>query len=232
MLADLRLFQLISPALPVGAFTYSQGLEWAIEAGWVVDADSLADWLDSVMQHSVMSLELPILIRLHRGFSALHLVNKASEAEATKQMIRDWCQYLIASRESAELRAEERQRGKALAVLLPSLAIDLPPDIADAIRQTQLAGMALAAVRWGIAEEALCRGYLWSWLENSVMAGVKLVPLGQTAGQQLLLKLSEKAPQMVEQALSLPDALVGSSTPALAIASSRHETQYTRLFRS
>lgn len=229
MLADLRLFQLISPALPVGAFTYSQGLEWAIEVGWVVDADSLADWIGSVMQHSVTPLELPILIRLHRGFLAL---TDEDKAEAAHQLIADWCQFLIASRETAELRAEERQRGKALAVLLPSLAIDLPLACADAIRQTQLAGMALAAVRWEITEEALCRGYLWSWLENSVMAGVKLVPLGQTAGQQLLLRLSERAPQMIEQALSWPDALVGSSTPALAIASSRHETQYTRLFRS
>lgn len=221
MLPSLRLYQLISPSLPIGAFTYSQGLEWAIEAGWVTDQPSLHAWLESVLKHSVGTLELPVLIRLHQGF-----------AQADSQQIDYWCQYLCASRETTELRAEESQRGKALAVLLPSLGIEIPPSSLDAVKSTQLAGMALAAEHWQIPLDELCSGYLWSWLENSVMAGVKLVPLGQTSGQQLLLSLSETLPELQQQALAITDESIAGCTPALAIASACHETQYTRLFRS
>lgn len=221
MLPNLRLFQLISPSLPVGAFTYSQGLEWAIEAGWVENAAQLHDWLLGVLQHSVATLELPVLIRLYQAFE-----------EDDFDQVAHWSAYLYASRETSELRAEERQRGKALSVLLPSLAIDIPAASETALHTTQLAGMALAASRWQIPLDSLCSGYLWSWLENSVMAGVKLVPLGQTQGQQLLLTLSETLPELQHHAMRVADEDVSGCTPALAIASARHETQYTRLFRS
>ncbi|GGB92165.1 urease accessory protein UreF [Marinobacterium zhoushanense] len=221
MLAELRLYQLISPALPVGAFTYSQGLEWAIECGWVSDKKSLNEWLSSVLEHSVASLEAPVLFRLSDALE-----------NGDNQRFNDWCRYLIASRESSELRAEERQRAQALMRLLPALEVPLPETIRPGTETTQLAGMAQAARHWGIDSRSLCRGYLWSWLENAVMAGVKLVPLGQTDGQQLLMRLSETLPALLDQAAKIEDRDVGSSTPALAIASSLHETQYSRLFRS
>jgi len=221
MLAHLRLYQLISPSLPIGAFTYSQGLEWAVEAGWVKDQASLQQWLEGVLQLSVARLELPVLIRLRQ----------AMDIQDVKSTLH-WSRYLYASRETSELRAEERQRGKALGVLLPSLGVEITPDLQPAIDMTQLAGMALASHHWQIPIEDLCTGYLWSWLENSVMAGVKLVPLGQTSGQRVLLDLSEQLPNLVELSLSITDENVAGSTPALAIASARHETQYTRLFRS
>lgn len=221
MLADLRLYQLISPALPVGAFTYSQGLEWAIETGWVDNEQSLAQWLSSTLEHSVLSLEVPVLRRLCDAL-----------VEGESGAFDHWCQFLIASRETRELRAEERQRAQALVRLLPALDVEIPEALLCSARQTQLAGMALAASAWSIETRSLCRGFLWSWLENAVMAGVKLVPLGQTAGQRLLMKISEMLPALLEAALVLPDEAVGSSTPALAIASARHETQYSRLFRS
>ncbi|MCD8512519.1 MAG: urease accessory protein UreF [Nitrincola sp.] len=221
MLADLRLFQLISPSLPVGAFTYSQGLEWAIETGWVSKVACLEDWLLGVLQQSVCTLELPILIRLYQAFE-----------QQDYAQVQHWSETLYASRETAELRAEETQRGKALSVLLPSLGIEIPASSLNAVQTTQLAGMALAASHWKIPLESLCSGYLWSWIENSVMAGVKLVPLGQTQGQQLLMKLSEALPDLRTLAMNLPDDEIAGCTPALAIASARHETQYTRLFRS
>jgi len=221
MLADLRLYQLISPSLPVGAFTYSQGLEWAVETGWVDSDHALADWLQGVLDHSLTTLELPVLLRLLQ----------ALETNSDSDFIH-WCDYLLASRETSELRKEERQRGAAMATLLPKLAVDIPVSLDEATRQTQLAGFALAARQWQIDPQSCCAGYLWSWLENQVMAGVKLVPLGQTQGQQLLLKLSQQLPHCVERAMRLEDSQIVSSTPALAIASSRHETQYTRLFRS
>ncbi|MDO6468092.1 urease accessory protein UreF [Neptunomonas phycophila] len=221
MLADLRLYQLISPSLPIGAFTYSQGLEWAIEAGWVKNEQALEQWLESVLAHSVSTLELPVMIRLCRAF-------EGQDVEA----VHYWTQFLIASRETSELRKEERQRGQALATLLPNLNVAMDVSVIEAVRSTQIAGFALAAQQFDISIQSACAGYLWSWLENAVMAGVKLVPLGQTSGQKLLMRLSERVPTAVERALAIVDDEVGSSTPALAIASSRHETQYTRLFRS
>ncbi len=221
MLADLRLFQLMSPSLPVGAFTYSQGLEWAIESGWVSQMDELEAWLLGVLQQSVCTLELPILMRLYQAFETQNY-----------DLVKHWSQTLYASRETAELRAEESQRGKALSVLLPSLDIKIPESSLESLRSTQLAGMALAASHWKIPLDSLCCGYLWSWIENSVMAGVKLVPLGQTQGQQVLMRLSEALPDLHSLALTISDDEIAGCTPALAIASARHETQYTRLFRS
>jgi len=220
-LSELRLFQLISPSLPVGGFTYSQGLEWAIEAQWVTDTSSLKDWLQSVLANSVATLELPILIRLLNAF------NSADEASVVR-----WSQWLIACRETAELRKEERQRGAALAKLLPNLGVEIPPHLATTVASCQLTGIALAASQWNIDCQQLCRGYSWSWLENNVVAGVKLIPLGQTHGQQIMLELAEDIPAAALQAEEIKDADIRSSTPAMAIASSRHETQYTRLFRS
>lgn len=220
-LSELRLFQLISPSLPVGGFTYSQGLEWAIEAQWVTDTSSLKDWLQSVLAASVATLELPILIRLLNAF------NHGDEASVVR-----WTRWLVACRETAELRKEEQQRGAALAKLLPNLDIDIPEHLAATVSSCQLTGIALAASQWDIDCQQLCRGYSWSWLENNVVAGVKLIPLGQTHGQQIMLELAEDIPAAALKAEQIQDRDIRSSTPAMAIASSRHETQYTRLFRS
>lgn len=217
----MRLYQLISPALPIGGFTYSQGIEWAVEARWVHDKITLAGWLDSLLQHSIATLDLPILLRLHSACK-----------HADWPRCKHWSNYLLASRETMELRKEERQRGAALLKLLPELGINVPPDQRESLGATQLAGMALAATQWDISAEKICSGYAWSWLESSVMAGVKLIPLGQTQGQQLTLALAEKIPTALAISSTLNDSEIGSSTPAQAIASCRHETQYTRLFRS
>lgn len=220
-LSELRLYQLISPSLPIGSFTYSQGLEWAIEAQWITDTPSLKHWLNSILEHSIVTLELPILLRLLSAFET------SDEASVVR-----WTQWLLACRETAELRKEEQQRGAALARLLPSLGVSIPENIAMHVAKCQLTGFALAAHQWGIDVHKLCYGYCWGWLENIVLAGVKLIPLGQTDGQKIMFELAEKIPSSVEKALSLKDFDIHSSTPALAIASSRHETQYTRLFRS
>jgi urease accessory protein len=178
-------------------------------------------WLDSLLEHSIATLDLPILLRLQRA------------CETTDwPTLKHWCNYLVASRETMELRKEERQRGAALLKLLPDLGINLPASQREPLASTQLAGMALAATQWGIPAEKTCSGYAWSWLESTVMAGVKLIPLGQTQGQQLTLALAEKIPAALAIACNISDSGIGSSTPAQAIASSRHETQYTRLFRS
>ncbi|MFH6840442.1 urease accessory protein UreF [Providencia sp. 2024EL-00732] len=221
MLADLRLYQLVSPSLPVGSFTYSQGLEWAIENGWVTTPDTLASWLTAQMTHAIATLELPVLRQIHT-----HLL--CSDIEKVTY----WCDFMIASRETKELRLEECQRGIAFARLLPQLGIELDTTTQTCVKQTQLMAFALAAVSWNIDIEKLCSAYAWGWLENTVMSGVKLIPLGQSAGQNILFTLTERIPTIVAQSATWPLEDIGSFTPAQIIASSRHETQYTRLFRS
>ena len=224
-LANLRLYQLISPSLPIGAFTYSQSLEWAVECGWVGDDTSLSRWLDSVMKDSLCTLELPVLLRLYRACS-----------DDEKNNFAYWSQQLYASRETQELRQEEINRARALLMVLNKLpdAARWPRLLAwrQALLKTQAAGFAMASYHWRIEPAQMLNGYAWSWLENAVNVAVKLIPLGQSDGQAVLFELAKKLPALIEQANQLEDDEVGASTTALAIASSLHETQYTRLFRS
>jgi urease accessory protein len=220
-LARLRLMQLVSPALPIGAFTYSQGLEWAVEQGWIEDAAQLRDWLRGLIGDGLALLELPILLRLYRACRA-----------GDESAVRRWGRRLYASRETRELRQEELNRARALLGLLADLGIAQAREWRAALSHCQAAPFALAAVHWGISEHDCALGYAWGWLENQVAAAVKLVPLGQTEGQRVQLALAGELPRALGQALALDDQAIGASAPALAVASSRHETQYTRLFRS
>jgi urease accessory protein len=217
----LRLLHLVSPSLPVGGFTYSQGLEWAVEAGWVTNAADVEDWLGDQLQSSLARVDLPLAARM---LTAIAAGERASLA--------GWIDLLHASRETSELRAEEHQRGRALADLLRAWAL---PDAAawrDLLAQSQTAGFAFAAERWRIPSVDALRGLAFAWAENLTLAAVKLVPLGQTDGQRILAQIAGRVPAAMDLALGLDDGDIGVSSPALAIASARHERQYTRLFRS
>lgn len=220
--ALLRLMQLISPSLPVGGFTYSQGLEWAVEAGWVISSDAFADWQQQIIADTLVGLDWPVLIRLYRACAA-----------GDSQGFACWSDFVLAARETRELRLEEQQRGQALSRLILDWP-DLPLDAAwlPALRQSQLAGMAWLGRQWVIPLEALAMGYGYSVLESAVMAGLKLVPFGQQKAQSLLRELSALLPAAFARAGRLGDDELGGSFPLQAIASSRHETQYSRLFRS
>lgn len=217
----LRLLQLVSPGLPIGMYSYSQGLERAIDDGWIVNANDCEAWLNGLLNQALGLTDAPILARLYDAW-----------AEQDLNKVEYWSQYLIACRETAELRSEDRQTGQALARLLIKLEI---PDAQVWLRHSDatLATLfSLAAINWQISKSAALSGYLWGWLENQVLCAVKLVPLGQVAGQQLLSALAQQIPALVEQALQLTDQQIGGSSFGLALASSRHEMQYSRLFRS
>ena len=219
--ALLRLLQLCSGTLPIGGFTYSQGIEWAVECGWIRDQDDLTHWLGDLIDTSLAHVEIPLLARCYRAC-------EQGDGEALKH----WSDWLLACRETSELRNEERNRGRALASLLIDLEIDNAHEWRDTVARCQSAGFALACVAWRIPLPQAAQGFAWSWLENQALAGVKLIPLGQTAGQRILRDLGTNLARAVACGLGLPDEELGASAPALAIASSRHETQYTRLFRS
>ena len=220
-----RLLQLASPALPVGAYTYSQGLEWAVESGVISNEASAGRWIADLMQHGIGRFEAPLLAALMSAWAESRLA-QVSELNAD----------FLASRESAELRAETVQMGFSLRRLVHDLRDDSLAEVARIVDNlpevafpTVWAGIAAA---WQIDHEAALTAYLWSWAENQVMAALKAVPLGQAAGQRLLAELGNQIPTISTQALSLPPSEWSNFTPAFAIACARHETQYSRLFRS
>lgn len=220
-LSLLRLLQLASPTLPVGAYAYSQGLEWAVEAGWVSDEATLAAWLSEQLEHALAAVDVPLLDRLYSAALDGDL--------ATMQRL---SRALLARRETRELLADDCDRGHALARLLRDLGHAEALPWVHAADAPLAALMALAAVAWGISRADCATAYCWGWLENQVLAGVKLIPLGQVAGQRLLLALSPLVPRAIAHGLTLADDDIGATLPVLALASSLHETQYTRLFRS
>ena len=210
-----RLLQLASPALPVGAYSYSGGLEAAAEAGIVRDASSAERWIGDVLAHSVASLEAPVLLRL------VHAFREGAPAQ-------EWNDRFLASRETAELRAESVQMGYSLERLLVDLGLG-----ATGVEEPAFpAAFAFAAARWQIDPASALVAYLWAWVENQVMAAVKAVPLGQTDGQRILLSLGSALAGIAQRAAQLEDGDLGNFAPGLALLSSRHETQYSRLFRS
>ncbi|MDG2353570.1 MAG: urease accessory protein UreF [Gammaproteobacteria bacterium] len=211
----------MSPTLPIGGFTYSQGIEKAVEDKWIVDADSAYEWLSKQLLYGLTYTDLPILRRLYDAYD----VNN-------KEKFSRWSQILLACRETSELRQEEINRGRALTKVLESLDASVIMGWEDIIKTNHLSGFALISAHWKIPVNDLLLGYSWSWLENQVSAVVKIIPLGQTQGQQLLHRLISLIPETIDQSMVLDEESIGMSQPALAIASSLHETQYTRIFRS
>lgn len=216
----LRLCQLVSPALPIGAYNFSQGLEYAAHANWVRDEATVYTWVVGLARHSLGTLDLPLLLRMYDAW-------QCNDAEAAQR----WSAYLVASRETQELRAEERHLGRSLAKVLLSLEIDAAAWIKHADASYGCL-FALAAARWSVPRLQAAQGYLWAWCENQMIAAVKLLPMGQSAGQRVLNKLLQHIPDIVETAASLTDEEIGIATPLQGMVSAWHETQYTRLFRS
>lgn len=220
-LADMRLMQLVSPTLPIGAFTYSQGLEWAVDSNTVNNSADVFLWLEGLIKDNLTYLDLPILKRLYQAV-----------VHSDEEQVMYWSRYLLASRETKELRQEEINRGRALCRLILDLDIQQASRYEKAMSICQTTGFAVASYSWEINLQQAATGFAWSWIENQVAAAVKLVPLGQTDGQKLQMQLSELIPEAIHEAMQVGDDMIGASSPAMAIASSFHETQYTRLFRS
>ena len=220
-LALVRLLQLVSPTLPVGAYTYSQGLEWAVETGQVKDEAGALAWIGDCLAFGNARFEAVYLARMLEAWREGNMTRLA-ELDAD----------FAASRESAELRAETLQMVYSLARLLSGLSDFSGTGIQYFTEPSFPLAWSCAAAAWDIDDEVAVTGYLWAWTENQVIAAVKAIPLGQTAGQRLLLELGGRLPHSAREALHTPIGHSRNYLPAFAIASSCHETQYTRLFRS
>jgi urease accessory protein len=223
-LSLVRLMQLASPALPIGSYSYSQGLESAVEMGIVGDAASATAWIADVLDFAIA-----------RGDAAMAWRLLFAAAWCDVHAFVEWNAWFLATRETSELRAETLQTGGSLAKLAVDLGI-VDAKASDMLRAatplTLPAAHAVAARALHINASDALHAFIWSWLENQVLAAIKLVPLGQVAGQRMLHGFGEHVVAAAERARSIADDDVASFAPGLALASSRHETQYSRLFRS
>ena len=216
----IHLLRLVSPSQPVGAFSYSRALEWAVHAGTVKDEASTAAWIFGLIDHSYAALDGALFWRM------MHALRDGDQTAFLKADA-----WLSAARESREIEQEDRRMGESLLQLLREL--DVPAARALAERKLGFpAAFALAAAHWQVPPKAALRGLLWSVIENQVTAAIRLVPLGHTAGQRILVASPPVIERAAQKAASLSDDEIGNAAPAMAMASAWHETQYSRLFRS
>jgi len=222
--AITRLLQLCSPTLPIGGFSYSQGLEAAVDARVVCDEGSLENWLRSGIQHQLGANEAPMVALIHRRWN-----------ENDVAMVHHYNAWFLASRESRELRLETEQMGWSLADL--ALKLDWGSgSLRAALREIKPIALptafSFAAIALQIDVAEAVTGYCFNWTENQIAAAVKTMPIGQVAGQKILYSLHDCIEQTASAALAIDFDQISTFTPQLAILSARHEIQYSRLFRS
>ncbi|MDQ7915764.1 urease accessory UreF family protein [Pseudomonas sp. 102515] len=223
MNSPFALLRLASPQLPIGGYSYSQGLELAIDSGVIRSAVEAETWLRDNLELNLARFEAPLLLAHCEAAAAGDWPRLGELAERHR-----------ASRETAEFQLESRQTGYSLAQLLLGL-----PELDGASRRllgelapTFALGWALAARAWAIAPRAALDAWLWTWLENQLAVLMKTLPLGQQAAQRLTSLLLPTLTAVAEQAATLPEATWGGAPFGLALSSMAHERQYSRLFRS
>lgn len=219
----LQLIWLASPALPVGGFSYSEGLEVAVDTGMVCDESTASDWLSQQLQLTLARAELPLLAQA---------VVAWRRDDSTR--LRELNSWLLQTRETHEFRLQTVQMGRSLLEWLRNHDGIEPLQLqaCAALGPAYPVAFALAVASTGASVRDSLLSYAFGWAENMMQAAIKAVPLGQSAGQRILARLAADIPAAVDQALGLPQDQWQAFTPMLAILSSRHETQYSRLFRS
>jgi urease accessory protein len=219
----LQLMWLASPALPIGGFSYSEGLEAAVESCRVTTESEATAWLLDQLELSLARGELAVLAQAILAWQA---------ADASRiTVLNSW---VLQTRESSELRAQTEQMGRSLLEWLRNhtTATASQIDLLAELQPTYPLAFALAASATGAPVRECLLAYAFGWAENMVQAAIKSVPLGQSAGQRILSALTAAIPAAIEHALAVPDHARQAFSPMLAILSARHEVQYSRLFRS
>ncbi|MEA5583388.1 urease accessory protein UreF [Nodularia harveyana UHCC-0300] len=218
----LYILQLASPALPVGAYSYSEGLEILVEKGIISDQASLKHWIEAELYYGAIRLDGAVMVRAEKSASI-----------GDRSALSHLNMWLSATRETQELRASSWQMGRSLTQLLGKLQPEIIPLVNAVGNPCNYAiAFGIAIAHWQIDIQAALLAYLHSWTSNLITAGVKLIPLGQTAGQELLLALQPLISTAVSEILALEDDQLSCCSWGLSLASMQHETQYTRLFRS
>ena len=211
-----RLWQLMSPSLPVGAFQHSQGLEQAVARGWIADADAARRWVEGVLRHVIAHVDIPVAIRARDAWAT-------GDAAAVVH----WNRICYACRETAQGRREETDMGSALMRLMRGLDEPTPSRPLGFV-----AAFGVAGANAGLASKEVAAGLAWAWCENQTLAAVKLARLGHIAGQRILRQVGGTLEEVVSAGLKVTDDDIGRSAPYLALAGAWHETQPARLYRS
>ncbi|NEQ75324.1 MAG: urease accessory protein UreF [Okeania sp. SIO2C9] len=226
----LCLLQLASPALPVGAYSYSEGIELLVTTGKISDYDSLKNWLIDSLKFGSIRLEAALIVRAYLETNSGNL-----------PLLNNWNNWATAVKETEELRLQSLQMGRTLIRLFMNIQPDVSTELMSFVQkkletETDFCNFAIAygliSASWQIEIETAILGYLHSWATNLVNAGVKLIPLGQTVGQKLLWELQNQIVLSAKEILKLKDDELNSCSWGLSLASMAHEVQYTRLFRS
>jgi urease accessory protein len=227
-IATTRLLQMASQAFPIGGYSHSQGLEAAVDCGLVGNEAQVRRWISDMLSYSLGSYEVHCLQDMSEAWTS-------SDIDA---LLRANDEFL-ATRESAELRSATVQMGFSMRALLGALP-ELPETLLNTLQR--IAEPSLPCVwsglagAWGIAPADSMTAYLWTWAENQVLVAMKSVPIGQSAGQRILQHIGARIEEAVEHFCRVRRAGEGMArsnfAPGLAILSSQHETQYSRLFRS
>ncbi len=218
----LRLLQLASPLLPVGSYSYSEGLESLVSQEIICDRLTFQSWIERELQVGAIRIETAIMDRAY-----------LAAIDRDKQRLQYWNDWLSAARETEELREQSWQMGGSLVKLVSKLT----PEFKQLINSVELPcnyaiAFGITAQSWQIDRQATIAAYLHSWVTNLIGAGVKLIPLGQTAGQQLLWQLQAEIDRLSLAIQQLDDGELGACSWGLSLASMQHETLYSRLFRS
>lgn len=217
----LNLLHISSPALPIGAFAYSQGLEYTLEAGWCKNADDVEMWIKSVMTQGLGGVDLPILKRLHQAW-----------AKNDVQALQYWNAMLLAFRETKELYLEDIQVGDAFKQWHKTQSAEHLEKLEFIDNPTVASMYGLNGVIKGLTIEECLIGFVWAWLENQITAASKAMPMGQTDGQNIIRHVIPEIEAVIESAMTLSDDDIGSALVGLSMSSALHEHQYSRLFRS
>lgn len=224
-LALTRLLQLCNPNLPIGGFSFSQGLESAIEKEWITNPTDLNEWVSTMLFESLGNTDLPLLAQQRNAIQS----NDYKQFEKNEQLI-------CATRETSEILMAEQAMGTAMLRLLKNLKginhTEQPLWLTEFNKLSFISSFAIASHYFQLDIDTTLTGYAWTFIDFQIAAAVKLIPLGQTDGQNLLFEIAKKIPDCVTQSQSVQWGCIGQSLPGLAIASSWHEQQYSRLFRS
>ena len=221
-----RALHLASPALPIGSFSYSQGLETAVDLGLIRNEEDAFRWIADGLSKIIGRCDAPVVAFVHRACRPHSPTDPPSE-------IAYWNSWFLASRESMELRRETEQMGWSLLQLAHALNWITPAAITNKLDPVAFpTAFALSASGLALTETTTLTAFCFSWLETQVAAAMKLVPLGQAAGHRILTRCRPVVPTVVNTAAETTPEDISSWAPMLGILSARHESQYSRLFRS
>ena len=219
----LQLIWLASPALPVGGFSYSEALEAAIDHEYVHNESSCSDWLADQLHLSQARGDMALMAQAIPAWQTLNIAR-----------LKELSAWVHATRETHEMRLQTEQMGRSLLdwLRIQNKAHTDTLQLCSELRPTYPIAMSLALSLANAPIENALQAYAFGWAENMTQASLKAVPLGQISGQKILARLAQEIPEAVEHAMALSDNDRQAFCPMLAVMSARHETQYSRLFRS